>query len=153
MQNRIFLGTKLPVIGLSETAYNTPSNSTTFLQIPDFTVGAIWIGSTVGPKNSWWFNDRSRWLTITDLEMIPNGNTTSSTAIPGEKWVARRWISTIEGRIMLAGEVFKKDATCGDGATAHIFVNDIEQWSQFIAANDAIGIKYNLVFAVNIGCL
>lgn len=129
--------------------YDAPPDSNTFQQIPDFTINALWLYAYTPRKDVWWFKDRSRWITITNKEMIPNGNLTSGVSVPGEKWVVRRWVSTVSGTVALSGEVFKFDPSCGNGSTAHVFVDGIERWSQFTAANDTIGVQYNLSVAVN----
>ncbi|MCK5831514.1 MAG: hypothetical protein KAH20_14560 [Methylococcales bacterium] len=91
------------------------------------------------------------WTEISNIDFHPNGMSTGEGRQRVEHWAVRRWISDSSGTLSLSGKIFKNNFTAGNGVVAHIFVNGKEEFSQFISAQDKVGIDYSFNVNVKIG--
>lgn len=128
--------------------YSNPADASSFLQIPEFSQTNFGNEKNVP---TWLFSSGEYWTKISAKYVHPNGQTTSGVAKSAEQWVTRRWISTVAGNIVVTGKLAKFDISCGDGITGRIMIDGTEQWSQFIAANDGVGVNYTVFVNVNVG--
>ncbi len=68
-----------------------------------------------------------------------------------EQWAVRRWVSPIEGSILISGVLALSGGTCGDGVGGMIRVDGVEVWSRLIAFNDTQGAMYQVRATVRAG--
>lgn len=128
--------------------YSNPVDASSFLQIPEFSQTNFGNEQNVP---TWLFPDGEYWTRISAKYVHPNGQTTSGVAKSAEQWVARRWVSTVTGNIVVTGHLAKFDTRGGDGITGHLMIDGIERWSQFIAAADNVGVDFTIFISVNVG--
>lgn len=91
------------------------------------------------------------WTTLWDTGGHPNGVRTSGGRRPIEHWAVRRWVSDVDGQVLIHGLVAKSNTGGGDGITGHIMVDGVEVWAQSVAGTDGIGIEYGIMTTVHSG--
>jgi hypothetical protein len=103
-------------------------------------------------ENAW--QESKGWAAISAHKAHPNGALTSTLA--DEQWSVRRWVSTVDGIVMVSG-TFNKDVSSlaggsgPNGVTGHILVGDEEVWSLHIANNQVSPASYQFWVNVHVG--
>jgi hypothetical protein len=97
--------------------YSGPFQPSNFTLIDQF-VGQDWVVAT----------DASVWTSVFREGARPNGAISSGGRTPVEQWPVRRWVSPIEGSLMVYGAISdgSTDGGIGDGVIARIFLDDTE---------------------------
>lgn len=100
-----------------------------------------------------WTTSEPRWTQIFQLGAHPNGTDTSPPSTPAVERAVRRWISSYDGDVRIAGELAKIDIVPmgSNGVDALIFVDGVEVYRMFIAGDDAGGLSYEAGASVDIG--
>jgi len=91
-----------------------------------------------------WYID-GYWTALWDSGGHPHGSP--------EQWVVRRWVSEVDGTVIISGELAKEDDGGGDGIVGHILLDGAVVASQSIAFDDTEGVYYSVYVDVSIGSL
>ncbi len=120
-----------------------PFNPSTFKPMTQF-------DTAVG--GNWFVKEGTYWTRLGPVSQHSNGTTTSGGRTPLDQWSDRRWVSTVAGMVTVSGHV-AKDAVGvgGNGVTADVWVDDVEDYSQFIAGTDTAGVNFSLTLPVQVG--
>jgi hypothetical protein len=101
-----------------------------------------------------WGTATSEWTQLFDLGGHPNGTITSKPSNAVLQRAVRRWVSTYAGDIIIKGELAKIDTIAsagGNGIDGLIYVDGVQIYTQFIAADDAGGVIYQRESKVDLG--
>jgi hypothetical protein len=75
----------------------------------------------------------------------------SNWAHPDKHNPARKWVSPIEGDILVTGRAYDLDPKCGDGVTVRILKGNTELWNKTISNGDTNGFEFDLKVSVKKG--
>lgn len=105
-------------------------------------------------KDVWecWRSGTTYWTQIFQIGAHPNGTTTSSPpSVSQLSRAVRRWVSDVEGNVVITGEAGKLDVAESNGVDVFVYVDGVELYSAFIAGNDGPGHTYELRSSVRVG--
>lgn len=125
--------------------YLEPDNGNTF------TEAEVYVSNGADP--GWYaLPDARTWTFMDATTMHPNGEITTGGREPLEQWAARRWVSTVEGNIRIAGDLSKYyvDGT-SSGIAGYIYVDGVMVWAWYLEGWDEAGISFDKVAAVSVG--
>ncbi len=100
---------------------------------------------------AWYVKKGRYWTNLTSDCGHPNGKITGGNREPVEQWAVRRWISSVDGKILIFGLVKKNGITAGDGTDCLILVDGKEVWNYTLDYDDYRGYNYVLTLDVTIG--
>jgi len=101
-----------------------------------------------------WASDTAHWTQIFQLGAHPNGTSSSTPSSSILQRAVRRWVSTIEGDVVIKGELAKLDLLPDagtNGVDASIYVDGVQRFNDFIAADDGAGFSYEIAASVDVG--
>lgn len=98
----------------------------------------------------WHQSDPEYWTWIHATTMHPNGTFTTTGRRSAEVWPVRRWVSTVQGHILVEGSLAKNLAG-GNGLVGRLFVDGREVWSRKIEGDDAIGVEFAVPVVLKVG--
>ncbi|HXK19499.1 MAG TPA: hypothetical protein VNG33_16935 [Polyangiaceae bacterium] len=99
-----------------------------------------------------WANDTTHWAQLFQLGGHPNGTDTSPPSPPILQRVVRRWLSSFEGDVTIAGELAKIDVTLGsNGIDGSVYVDGTERYTAFIGGEDGGGLSYEVSTGLKLG--
>jgi hypothetical protein len=94
-----------------------------------------------------WVTEDPRWTQIFQLGAHPNGTDTSPPSKPLLERAVRRWVSNVDGNVIISGEMAKIDAVLADdsnGVDASVYVDRALLYTTFIGAQDSAGLSYEV---------
>lgn len=105
-------------------------------------------------KDVWecWRSSSTYWTQIFQIGAHPNGTITSSPpSVARLSRAVRRWVSDVEGNVVITGEAGKLDVGDSNGVDVLVYVDGTEVYGAFIAGNDGPGHTYELRGSVRVG--
>jgi len=109
-----------------------------------FSSGEIW--------PAWHVKSGTYWTQLFKLGGNGNGTITSLGRMPRIQYAVRRWVSTVDGPIVLTGEVAKIDTyQTSNGIDARIEVDGVQVYTTLIDGTDPGGRAYEVFASVHVG--
>jgi hypothetical protein len=111
----------------------------------------------VPPSNQrWdcWASDTARWTQIFQLGAHPNGVSSSPPSPSVLQRAVRRWTSTVDGDVVIKGELAKIDLlpdSGTNGVDGFVYVDGVQLFTGFLAADDGAGYSYELTATLQLG--
>lgn len=104
-------------------------------------------------KDVWecWRSSTTYWTQIFQIGAHANGTTSSPPSVAQLSRAVRRWISDVDGNVVITGEAGKLDVTESNGVDVLVYVDGVELYSAFIAGTDGPGHTYELRSSVRVG--
>ncbi len=110
--------------------YDGPFNSSDFQPMTQFINGR------------WWRQNGTYWTSLDAAGGHPNSVNTSAGRARVDNWSVRRWVSSVDGEVTIAGNLAKTNTRGGDGVIGQIFADSVLLWSGTVGGTDGIGINY-----------
>lgn len=105
-------------------------------------------------KDVWecWASEETHWAQLFRLGGHPNGTFTGLPSVPLLQRSVRRWVSTVEGDIVISGEIAKIDVDPrSNGIDASIYADGALLYSTFIGGDDSGGRAYEVTARIQVG--
>lgn len=92
------------------------------------------------------------WTFIGSNNGHPNGAANAAAAGEGDSWIIRRWVSEVNGDVVIDSFFAKQNLAGGDGVIGRIFLNGVEVYTQAVGGTDGQGFNATTVLSgVKIG--